>query len=86
MAVILCGLTTSNKGDAYVLLDYNLQLQHEDLILNEFRIYNIWPIRWRKPGQLPGWMKNSPHYSATAEIQTFDLQHTMTTSKRSDAL
>jgi len=30
---------------------------------------------WRKPCQLPGWMKNSSYYSATAEARTCDLEN-----------
>ena len=35
-----------------------------------------------------GWMKNSPYYSATAEMRTYDLQHRMTIAigKQSPAL
>ena len=54
MAVILSGLATSNEGDAYYLL-FTASPQG----LNSKRIYNY---RWRKPCQLPGWIKNSPYY------------------------
>ena len=36
-----------------------LILQHEDNILNKFRIWKEWRIAMRKPYQLPGWIKNS---------------------------
>jgi hypothetical protein len=52
------------------------------LRLNSKRIYNIWHIWWRKPSQLPGWVKISTYYSAIAVIQTFDLLHSMTLSKK----
>jgi len=54
LAVILRGLATSNEGDPYVDMVCNLLLHHRELILNKFRIYNIWHIRRRKPCQLPG--------------------------------
>ena len=59
----------------------NLLLHQEDLVLNEFRIYNIWRIQWRKPCQLSGWMKDS-YYSDTAQIWTSYLMHSMTMCKK----
>ena len=31
---------------------------------------HVW---WRKPCQLPGWMKNSSYYSAMAEARPYQL-------------
>ena len=47
---------------------YNAQLSPRILILNKFRIENIWHVQWIKPCQLPGWMKNSPYHGATAYV------------------
>jgi len=77
MAVFQCGLATSN--DVYGL---QFTASPRGLILNKFRIYNRWHIRWIIPYQLPGWMKNSPYYGATAGIQTSDLLHSVTMSKK----
>ena len=60
MAVILSGLAASNEGDAYGLL-FTASARG----LNSKRIYNLqymgyWHIRWRKPCQLPGWLKKLP--------------------------
>ena len=46
------------------------------------QMYNRWHILRRKPCQLPGWMKISSYYSATAGIRTSDLPHRMTMSKK----
>ena len=53
-------------------------LPPQELILNKFRIYNIWHIQWRKPYQLSGWMKNCSYCSVVAKIQISDLPHSMT--------
>jgi len=68
MAVILVGWL-SQMMETYIVC--NLQLHHSNL---EFTIH--WHIHWRKPCQLPGWMKISSYYSAAVGIRTSDLPHT----------
>ena len=79
IAVTFNGLATTNEGDAYGL---QFTTSPRGLILNKCRIYNRWHIQRRKPCQLPGWMKNSTYYSATAGIRTSNLPRSMTTSKK----
>ena len=43
-----------------------------------FIIYNRWHIRWRKPCQLPGWIKNASYYSTTDGIRISDLPYSTT--------
>jgi TRAP-type mannitol/chloroaromatic compound transport system substrate-binding protein len=56
MAIMLRGVATSNEGDAYTWSVICC------LIINEFRIYNIYSIfSGKNPSQFPGWVKkNSP--------------------------
>jgi len=49
----------------------NLTASQWGLILNTFRIYSVWHIRWRKSRQL-----------AKARIRTSDLPYSMTMSKK----
>jgi len=37
-------------------------------------------IQWRKHCKLPGWMKYSTYYSATAGIRSSAFQHSITTT------
>ena len=53
----------------------NFRASPRRLILNKVRINGN--FRWRKPCQLPGWMKSSSYYSATAEGRNCDLTHIM---------
>ena len=67
MTVILRGwLTQMRKTYVY---DLSSTASPRRLILNKFRIYKIWHIRWRKPRQL-----------ALLDIKYSNLRHSMTTN------
>ena len=80
MIVILLGWLPQMRE---TLMVFNLMLCHLRLILYKFRNFYI---RWRKPCQLPGWMKNYSYYSATARIQTSNIPYSKSMGKESHIL
>ena len=64
----------TNEEDAYSL---KFTASPRELIINKFRIYNIWHVQR---------IKNSCYYSATTGIRTSYLPYSMTLSKGYQAL